>query len=101
MSHHSVTWIQPPPNSKNTVISCVEYVSQYRFISQNASMVASNPVNAKPSPNQWEASATPAFALLGKAGDGSNSDPVPWLGSTPSCWFTGVGVGAAVTVSEG
>ena len=56
-----------------------------------------------PSPDLWEASATPAFALLGKAGDGdgSSTDPVLTLESAPSCCLTGVGVEAAVAVSEG
>jgi hypothetical protein len=39
--------------------------------------------------------------MPGKAGDGSNSDPVPALESAPSCCFTGVGAEAAVAVSDG
>jgi hypothetical protein len=75
-------------------------------MNHNASTVASKPVNAMPSPDPWEARATPAFALLdlvtdGEAGDGSNTDPVPCLGSAPSFCFTGVGVEAAVAASDG
>jgi hypothetical protein len=62
------------------------------YISQNTSTVASKPVNAmpSPSPDPWEARATPAFALLdlvpdGKAEDGSNTDPVLCVESAPSC----------------
>jgi hypothetical protein len=71
------------------------------YISQNASTVTSKPVNAMASPDPWEARATPAFALLDSVGDGSNTDPVPWLGSEPSRCPTGVGVEAAVAVSDG
>ena len=55
-------------------------------------MVTSKPVNAmpSPSPDPWEARATPAFALLdfapdGKAEEGTNTDPVLCVGSAPSC----------------
>ena len=75
-------------------------------MNQNASAIANKPVNAMKNPDSWEARATPAFALLdpetnGGAGDGSNTDLLPCVGSVPSCCFKGVGDGAALAVSDG